>query len=349
MPTHTPLRIIVVGLGHQSLDDHLPALVECQEFQLVAVCDIDPEKVEFASKYYKVPGTTDLRALISDSSGSIDVALVAVPHQAYLPIVQALADAKIHIIKEKPFATSYADALGIARAVTRNGVKLILTLQRRYNPVFSAFSQLVRRIGRVHSIEARYVMNVSNLGEGWRASRLFAGGGALIDLGYHYVDLLVWYFGLPTSVSCQVSGNNRDGQEYDVEDTAFVQFGFHGEGTAHPILGSLVVSRVYPTKEEGMVAFGTRGHVAVQRGSVCRYFGDNQQERLERIGAWPSALIDQLEHCASIIRDGYVTAIHDDYLRHVSFIEACYESARTMKPIDPHIYFRQLHDAIARG
>ena len=182
------LKIIVVGLGHQSLDDHIPAISECECFELVGVVDIDEAKASEVGAAQAVPFASDTNALLDKLDLKPDAALVAVPHNGYLPIIKLLAEHKIHIIKEKPFAVSVEDALQIKDLIEINDITLQVTLQRRFNPIFYSFQQLIKRIGKLHSIEARYTLNIARLDEGWRASRLYSGGGALVDLGYHYID-----------------------------------------------------------------------------------------------------------------------------------------------------------------
>ncbi len=339
------VSIVVIGLGHQSVDDHLPAIRESSLIKLVGVVDVDLARAEAVGTAEGVPFATDTESLLAELDSQPNAALIAVPHSGYLPIIEKVARRGIHIIKEKPFATSFDNAVAIRQLIADNDVTLQVTLQRRFNPIYRSFEQLIKRIGRIHSIEARYTMNVERLDEGWRASRLFAGGGALIDLGYHYIDLIVWYFGLPDSVMCKLSTGNRDGQVYDVEDTAMLQFSYNTRaGGTEAIHGSFLVSRVYPDKDELLVAYGSKGSVAVRRGRVVRRAVDGSEiECLERTGSWPSALVDQLEEFALriIARDrcGY---IEDRYLQQAALVEAAYESARTGEAQNPYTIFEQL-------
>lgn len=71
-------RIAMIGLGKQAIEDHLPAILESENFDLVAVCDINPVSVEAISAKFKVKGFTDLKELIR--TVKCDVASVAVPH-----------------------------------------------------------------------------------------------------------------------------------------------------------------------------------------------------------------------------------------------------------------------------
>lgn len=344
-----PLNIIVIGLGHQSLDDHIPAIKESREFNLVGVVDINEELARRIGLEESVPYFTSIDGLLEQLDTRPDCALVAIPHSNYLSVIEKLATSKIHIIKEKPFAVSVEDAHKIKQFVEENNITLQVTLQRRFNPIFRSFKQLLRRIGKIHSIEARYTMNIARLDEGWRASRLFAGGGALIDLGYHYIDLIVWYFGLPDSVTGKISTGNRDGQEYDVEDTAFVDFSYNNNGDdTDRVLGSLIVSRVYPDKDESLISYGSKGSVAVRRGQVVRRdINGNEIECLTRTGSWPSALTDQLDEFAENIRDGSHNGyIESRYLQQAALVTAIYKSASEHESINPQdIYEEFFHDS----
>lgn len=328
----------MVGLGHQSTEDHIPAILASEGLVLSGVADPVGERAVKWGTELGVPYAPNVSELLKRVVGTPEVAVVAVPHSQYMDVISCLAEAGIHVIKEKPFAVSIAEALAVKELVNRTNICLFVTLQRRFNPIYLSFAQLVRRIGRVHAIEGRYTMNVERLDEGWRASQLHAGGGVLVDLGYHYVDLIVWYFGLPDFVSCRVTGGNRPFQNYDTEDTAFVQFGYLSANSGSGVLGSLIVSRVYPDREESLVAYGTTGSVGVSRGRCQRRNTDGAVvEYLAREGAWPSALVDQLEHFALSIRTGISRGdILVTYLQQVAFVEAAYRSATCGSPIDPH-------------
>lgn len=205
----TKVKIALIGLGHQSCSDHLPAIMECSDLELVAVCDRN-EKISIEiSEKYNVPYFNSVDEMLLKVVP--DIAIVAVPHDAYLPIIKSLAKKHIYIIKEKPFATNMMEALEIHKVVKHYNVFLGITLQRRFDPIFQSFLEFKKRIGKIFSIEGRYTLNIENLEQGWRSSKLHAGGGALIDMGYHYVDLLIWYMGLPQTITAKLSRGNRVG------------------------------------------------------------------------------------------------------------------------------------------
>lgn len=346
-----PLRIIVIGLGKQSIEDHLPAIEESRMYELVGVVDTDLSRAEEIGSQYKVIFASSTEEILDLLPSPPDVTLIAVPHCDYLPIIRQLSKQTIHIIKEKPFATSIEEALEMKNIMDTTGISIQVTLQRRFNPIFVSFNQLIKRVGKIYSIEGRYTMNIPRLDEGWRSSRALSRGGALMDMGYHYVDLIVWYFGLPSHVTCRLSGHNRDNQNYDVEDTALLNFTYNENGGDDDrILGNLIISRVYPHKEESLTVYGSKGSVKLQRGRVCRLdISGNEIEVLERSGAWPSALIDQLETFAERIIDGKAYRYQSmEYLKHIALIEAAYESSINHDTRDPAVYLEKLITPIVK-
>lgn len=176
------LNIIVIGLGHQALEDHLPAIVESNKYNLVGVVDIDRDHAIGVSEKYNTEYAVSVSEILSKLPLKPDVALIATPHSAYLEIIEELAENKINIIKikEKPFATSVNEALRIIDLIKKSNVSIFVTLQRRFNPIFASVPQLIKKIGVLYAIEAKYTMNISKLDSDWRAnSRIALGGGTV--------------------------------------------------------------------------------------------------------------------------------------------------------------------------
>lgn len=341
-----PLNILAIGLGKQCTEDHLPAIQESEMFNLIAVSDPDNSKLSKISAEYSVPGYGDIDELLKDWGDKADVAIIAVPHTKYLPIIRKLAEYKIDIIKEKPFATSIKEANELKKIVKKYNISIYVTLQRRFNPIFITFKQLIKRIGRIYSIEGRYTMNVGHLDKGWRANKKTAGGGALMDMGYHFVDLVVWYFGLPDSITCRMSSGNRENQKYDVEDTVFLNIIYNDhDDDLGIVLGNIIISRVYPQKEESLTVYGSKGSVRVQPGRVCRKDIDgNEIEVLERNMHWPSAAIDQLEDFAQRIQKNHSNHMAEKivHFEHIAFVEASYDSNKYHDSRNPNEYLDRM-------
>ncbi|MDR1334244.1 MAG: Gfo/Idh/MocA family oxidoreductase [Holosporaceae bacterium] len=246
------LNTIIIGVGGQSQKDYLPFMTNSSRYNLVAICDKNEKLLNEISQQYNVPGFLSLGDLLKEIN-NVDVAIVAVPHNAYLGIIKELVANGIHIIKEKPFATSAQEAIEIHECMKSSNVLLGVAMKRRFSPVFKAFLEFKKKIGRIYLVEGCYVMNIKRLDEGWRASKNQSGGGALVDLGYHYIDLIVWYMGIPRTATARMSGKSRVGQEYDVEDTVSLMLDYasnDSDDSDQKTVVNLVISRNYHAKKE---------------------------------------------------------------------------------------------------
>ena len=326
------LKVGVIGLGHQSLQDHIPAIFASTDTELIAVVDIDKKKLKSFSRDHKNIRTYQQFNDLFKSE-KLDFVIIAVPHYLHQDIVREAVKHKIHILKEKPFAISLAQAKEIKELVERSGVKIMVTLQRRFNPIYSTFFQLIDKIGAPFFIEAKYTFYTDSPYEGWRGKKKLAGGGCLIDMGYHIIDLLMWYFGLPDLVFTETSCAAKEGILYNAEDTAQITFRYFKKS----IFGSILVSRVIPPKTEFLNVYGTRGIIHIERGKIERRAPDGEmQESLLREHHWPSAAQDQLEYFIKVIR-GEKESIGsaDFHLNHLAFVEAAYRSKKEGRFINP--------------
>lgn len=174
-----------------------------------------------------------------------------------------------------------------------------------------------------------------------------------MDMGYHFIDLLVWYFGIPTNVTARLSRGNRVGQHYDVEDTVVLNFEYELDEYDTKTVGNIIISRVYGWKDEVLRVFGTEGSVIVERGLIKRLDANGEEkERLERQGGWPSAMVDQLEFFAQKIKkfdpdNKHKFDIHE-HLKHIAIIAAAYRSDEKRCSINPNDVFEEFKESLSR-
>ncbi|MFQ6327862.1 Gfo/Idh/MocA family protein [Nocardia sp. CWNU-33] len=326
----TVLRAGVVGLGRQAVDDHLPGLRASGRVELVAVCDENPASMREQRDLYQVSGYTDFHKMFN--AEQLDLVVVCVPHDVGRSVIEAAAAHRIHVLKEKPFATTLNEARELAQVCEQSGIELMVTLQRRFNPIYSSFIQLADQIGTPFLVDARYTLHIKDPSEGWRGVTAKAGGGCVIDMGYHLIDLLLWYFGLPASITADLSVRARPDRSYDAEDTALVHFSYN-----NGLYGSLLLSRFLGPKSEEIRLVGSEGIVHLERGCIRRLTnGGEVIESLRREQAWPSAAACQIDYFHRVI-DGTRPNLSApaDNLAHMAFVAACYEAARTRSHINP--------------
>lgn len=325
-------KTAIIGLGSQALEDHLPAIKASQDVELVGIVEIDKQKIEnFLKENKEIPIYLSFDDLIKKQK--VDFVIICLPHYLHYEFTKKAISNKIHVLKEKPFAISLDQAKELRDLAKKNNVQIMVTMQRRFNPIYSTFLQLIYKIGKPFYIEARYCFYTDKPHEGWRGKKELAGGGCLIDMGYHIIDLLIWYFGLPDKVFAEMSAQAKEGISYDAEDTVRVIFKYEKE----KIWGSLLVSRVIPPKQEYLDVYGTRGIIHLERGKIERYLPNGDLiESLKREYSWPSAAQDQIEYFIKVIRKEKENISSPEFhFNHLAFIKAAYKSVQINKYVNP--------------
>ncbi|MGH3567887.1 MAG: Gfo/Idh/MocA family protein [Pseudonocardia sp.] len=324
------LRAGVIGLGKQALEDHIPGLLGSDAAELIAICDEDAEIVREQQYKLRVSGYTDFEDMFT--AEQLDLVIVCVPHNIGRQVIEAAVKHRVHVLKEKPFATTLSEAQDLVKLCEHAGIHLMVTLQRRFNPIYTSFTQLADQIGTPFMVDAAYTLHVTDPSDGWRGRTAVAGGGCIIDMGYHLVDMILWYFGLPDRVLADMSMSARLDRNYDAEDTALIHFSYDSG-----LYGSLLLSRFIGPKSEQIRLVGSQGIVHLERGSIRRLTNGGQVvESLAREQAWPSAAVSQVNYFCRVI-EGLRPNVSGprENLAHLSFISGCYESARTRSYVNP--------------
>ncbi|MFI5779105.1 Gfo/Idh/MocA family protein [Nocardia sp. NPDC051570] len=324
------LKTAVVGLGHQATNSHLPCLALSPVARLAAVCDENPAVLRDHQHRLSVPSYADFHEMFE--SEDLDLVVVCVPHHVGREVIVAAAQHHIHVLKEKPFATTLEEATELAEICKKSGIHLMVSLQRRLDPIYTSFPLLADRIGKPFLIEGRYTMHVEDPSDGWRGLSAKAGGGCVIDMGYHLIDLILWYFGLPDEITADLSVGARPDRCYAAEDTALVHFSYD-DG----LYGSLLLSRFIGPKTEELGLIGSHGAVRMERSRIRRFTnGGNIIEAFVRKPTGSPAGADQIEYFARVL-DGSRPNISspDDHVAHLAFVTACYQAARTRATVRP--------------
>lgn len=326
------LRVGVVGLGKQVQENHLPAILKSRNVKLIAVCDIKVELVKAISARLGV--NFYLQAEKMFNKEKLDLVIIAVPHSAYQSIVESAIKHKVHVIKEKPFAINLESAKKIVQMAEKNGVYILTTVQRRFNPIFNKTLKFLSQIGKISFFEGRYTFFTPDPDSGWRGQKKKAGGGCVIDMGYHIIDLIIWYFGLPDQVFAEMSFTAKEGNNYDAEDTALLTLKFNKNG----FWGHIFISRVVPPKTEILRIVGTSGFIELQRDRLERFSSDGKSiEKIIIDKSYSSLFNDQMNCFIKIIMGEEKNVFTNGYhLRHMSIIKSAYESHLKRKYVNPY-------------
>ncbi|SDE56149.1 Predicted dehydrogenase [Paenibacillus sp. UNCCL117] len=232
------IRIGIIGLGGIGTSKHLPSLAKLPQVEVAAFCDLVEEKAAKAAKEYGTADAkvyTDYRRLLEDSS--LDVVHVCTPNSSHAEITVAALEAGKHVMCEKPMAISSADAERMLDASRRTGKKLTIGYQNRFRPDSLYLKQLceIGELGDIYFGRALALRRRAVPTWGVFLDKELQGGGPLIDIGTHALDLTLWMMDnyKPVSVTGSVFhklGSTRnaanlwgswDPDQFHVEDSAF--------------------------------------------------------------------------------------------------------------------------------
>ena len=206
-----PIGIGVIGTGHIATARHLPAYKALEaegKVRVVAVCDVGEERLLRAAEKFNVPhACADYRDLLA--LPEIDAVSVCTPNfQHCSPVLAAFAAGK-HVLCEKPLAVSAAEGAEMVAAGRAAGRQLQVGYNLRFGPGAQSVRRFVEdgKLGEIYYARAQALRRRGIPSHGSFTDKSKQGGGALIDIGAHALDLSLWLMGFPQPVS--VSGQTQ--------------------------------------------------------------------------------------------------------------------------------------------
>ncbi|OLS40558.1 Gfo/Idh/MocA family protein [Bacillus sp. MRMR6] len=243
------LRVGVIGCGSIAQHRHLPEYKMNTHVELVAVCDSNEQRANEVAEKYGAKAFTSYEELVN--SGLVDVVSVCTPNYLHAPISIAALNAGIHVLCEKPMATSWEEAEEMIVAAKISGKKLMIAHNQRFVPSHQRARQLIANgeIGKIYSFRTAFGhggpegWSVEGK-EGWFFQKEKAFVGAMGDLGVHKTDLLRYVLGEEiTEVGSFVETSAKDFA--DVDDNAVCVL-----KTESGIIGTLAASWAYVSSED---------------------------------------------------------------------------------------------------
>src|SRR5260370_241151 len=137
-----------------------------------------------------------------------DAVCIFGPNWTHAPYSIDALDRGAHVLVEKPMATAASDARRMVKAALRNRKAVVVAQQRPSSPIDKLGKEIVDRrvLGKVQSFRTRFSHGGPEMwapGQSWFFSKKEAGGGVLLDLGVHLIDLAIWILGEPAKVTAR--------------------------------------------------------------------------------------------------------------------------------------------------
>jgi len=271
------LKIGVIGAGSIS-ESHLNAYKENKEVEIFAICDLNKERAEAAAQKYGASHVyTDYNELLANPE--IVAVSICTWNNTHAPISKAAVQAGKHVLVEKPLCRTVEEALDLQEAVRASGKILQVGFVRRYDPNAQMLNKFIQNgdVGEIYYAKASSIRRLGNPG-GWFSDVERSGGGPLIDIGVHVIDLCWYMMGRPKVKS--VSGNtyNKLGNRNNIENLNFYKAAdYNAElNTVEDMTNALIrfengaslmvdVSFTIHAKKDEMIVklFGTKGGLEV--------------------------------------------------------------------------------------
>lgn len=278
------LKVGIIGCGGIANQKHLPALKSAADLcEIVAFCDLIEERAVKAAKEY---GTSDAKVYIDYhellADKSIDVIHVLTPNVSHCPITVDAFEAGKNVLCEKPMAATSADAQKMLDAWKKSGKQFTIGYQNRFRSEVQSLSQacFAGDLGDIYFAKAHAIRRRAVPTWGVFPNKALQGGGPLIDIGTHALDMTLWMMDnyKPKSVSGSVFyklGTLENGPEgnlfgpwdpktYEVEDSAFGLIKMENGATIY--LEASWAINLRESKEASTTLCGTKAGAEIRSG-----------------------------------------------------------------------------------
>ncbi|MBC1692002.1 Gfo/Idh/MocA family oxidoreductase [Listeria welshimeri] len=353
------LKVGIIGCGGIANGKHMPSLFKAKKAEMVAFCDIVLEKAEAAAKEFGAENAsvyTNYMELLQDKS--IDVIHVCTPNISHAEISIAAMEAGKHVMCEKPMAKTTAEAKSMIEASERTGKKLTIGYQNRFRKDSDYLHQVCENgeLGDIYYAKAKAIRRRAVPTWGVFLDEEAQGGGPLIDIGTHALDLTLWmmdnykpkyvvgnsYHKLAKKENAANAWGSWDPNKFTVEDSAF---GFITmENGATIVLEASWALNTLDVGEARTSLSGTEGGADMEEG--LRINGEAHSQMFEKkiqleaggvdfydgTGDDP-ALIEAEQWLEAILNDTNPVVKPEQALVVTQILEAIYESSKTGQPV----------------
>ncbi|MEA1882915.1 MAG: Gfo/Idh/MocA family oxidoreductase [Thermotogota bacterium] len=317
-------RFGIIGCGAITEMAYLPVFKEFSIGQLTCLVDADIHRASALAKDFDLSYVGKNLEAIFDY---VDVVIVAVPNHLHFPICKVCLKAGKHVLCEKPMAMNAQECEELISLANKYSLKLAVAHVRRFYPAAKKIKEIVvsRELGDVKSFDfAEGTVFGWPTVSGFFFDKEKAGGGVLMDIGVHLLDLLLWWLPCET-----VHVNYEDDNLGGVEAFAKIEIRF-----SNGVTGKVKLSRLSVLKNFYILYF-EKGNIKWDPFSPKRIYIQKFQKSLKTIKVKKGNPVkDMLSNFVySIQNDQRPLVIGEDALSAIQLIERCYHS-RKLLPLE---------------
>ncbi len=353
------LRIGIIGCGGIANGKHMPSIKAVDRADMVAFCDLIPERAEKAAKEYGTPDAkvyTDYQELLKDPT--IDVVHVLTPNRSHAQLTIDALHAGKHVMCEKPMAKTAEDARRMVQAAKETGKKLTIGYQHRHKPESRFLKSVIERgdLGDIYYAKALAIRRRGTPNWGVFLNEYEQGGGPLIDIGTHSLDLTLYLMNnykprmvvgtKYKKVEHPECGNPWGGWPEGANTLEDAAFGFivMEDGATITLDATWALNTIEPIQEGSVQLCGSKAGAQIKNGlSINKAEFDRLVEIKPDMAAGGVAFYDGVKETPGITEQRrWMDAIENDTDPVVlpeqacvvsEILEAIYTSARTGEPV----------------
>ncbi len=268
------INVGLIGFGLAGRSFHAPVISAVPGMRLAAILQRKGNEAAIAYPQAKIVRTLDELLAIPD----LQLIVIATPNETHSPFARAALAAGRNVVVDKPFTTSYEEAVDLVKFAEKPGPLLTVYQNRRYDGDFQAIRGLVAEgpLGRIVRFETNYDRFRPNLKpNAWR-EKAAPGAGILFDIGPHLIDQAMILFGKPEAITADVRIEREGGLADDAFDVMF-----HYPNSMRAVLSSSILAVVARPR---FLLFGTKGSFVKQ--TVDPQENNLRFSRLPKEGPW---------------------------------------------------------------
>lgn len=223
------LKVAIIGNGGICRGAHAPAWAQFEDAEVVALCDIKPEKSAAVKKDFGFDNAViyeDYQELLNKEQ--LDAVDICTPNYLHAPIAIAALNKGLNTFCEKPDAVDVKSVTAMRDAAEEAGKLLMVMRNNRYRNTAQYLKKYIEdgKMGDIYAGRCGWQRRRGIPGKGgWFTTKAQSGGGPLIDLGVHMLDLAIWLMGNPTPVSVSGCTYNKFANKDGASDSVHSSFG----------------------------------------------------------------------------------------------------------------------------
>jgi predicted dehydrogenase len=345
------VNIGLIGIGSIAESSHIPNLKAAAGVRLAAVADVDLDRAREISQKYGIPQFFNTAEEMFEKS-QLDAVMICTPNGTHIPIAMKAADKGFHVFMEKPIGTDLKEVEKYLRFSKEKNVLTMVGMPHRFRrdaQILKAYASK-GTFGNVYYVKAK-LFRRRGTPKGWFTNKALAGGGALMDIGVHVLDLAWWLIGKPEArsitgktitglgnyetnyVSSWESSNKQlnSARVFDVDDFATAWIRFRNGA----VLSLETAWAVNGEQDEGIEIeiFGDKGGAALSPLSIFTE-EDGLLSKHQPVFEKNEPFKDEVGHFIDCIRSGKTPLIDgEDGYEVLKLLMGIYESSKVEKEI----------------